>query len=248
MEVTPSLNSIVYSIWNTVRARVNINDSITWELVKFHVLNLRAQLLKQDSNKGYTADPYVIQDLGCVELVRADAAECCQVDVGCNVLRTKLQIPSTIELHHKQLFTRIGPIKKDEEPFDYISYEKVPFLKHSKYTKKRVIAYQTSTSGYMYFVVPDFKLKTMKYVNIQGVFEDPTQVSEFTTCPAVESACKDCDELLPCYNDDMPFPIKSWMIPTLIEMTIKLFVKQQSLTPTDSNSDGKLDVTNQTEQ
>lgn len=253
IQVTPTFNELIYSVWNTVRSRANINDTITEEQIAFHILNVRAQLIKQDSNKGYTPDPYIIQDLGCVKLVKADAAECCQVEVGCTVLRTELPIPSTIELHHKVLITRIGPVDKTAQPYEFIAYEKVPYLSYSRFTKRNVVAYMTSTTGYMYFIVPNKMMQHLRYVNIMGVFEDPRQVADFKQCPAAASTkplCPDCDTDLdiPCYTDDTPFPVKSWMIPTIIDMVVKMFIKPQATTPTDLNSDGKLAVSSQAEQ
>jgi|694.fasta_scaffold52678_3 hypothetical protein len=244
---TPTLKELIYSVWNAVRSRINISDTITEELIQFHILNVRAQLLKQDSNKGYTTDPYIIQDLGCVELELADTSECCQIPAGCKLLRTKLTIPSTIELHHQMLFTRVGPIVKTEEPFEFISYEKVPYLKYSKYTSKRICSFMKDIVGHMYFIVPDSKLKMLKWVNIQAVFEDPTKVSKFYQCPKQPSTCTECDPEIPCYTEDTPFPIKSWMIPTIVDMVVKTFIKAQASVPFDKDSDGELNLKSQAE-
>ena len=246
---TPTLKELIYSVWNSVRSRINISDTITEELIQFHILNVRAQLIKQDSNKGYTADPYIIQDLGCVELEHADTSECCQISSGCTLLRTKLQIPSTIELHHQQLFTRIGSaVDKTAEPFEYLSYEKIPSLKYSKFTKKRIVTFMKDTAGYMYFIVPTDKLKILKWVNIQGVFEDPTKISVFKKCPT-KKECHDCsDNIDYCYTEDTPFPIKAWMIPTIVKMVTDMFIREQSKVPYDPNSDGDLNGQTQIEQ
>lgn len=244
MDTTPTLNELIYSVWNVVRGRANAQDTINEELIKFHILNVRAQLIRQDSNKGYTTDPYIVQDLGCVELERVDAGECCVVS-GCTILRTKLQIPSTIELHHRQLITRIGPIVKTAEPFDVLSYENVPLLEYSRFAKLKVNVFMKDNNGYIYVIVPNVALKTMKYINVQVVLEDPTKASAFNQCTVTSNAhCESCDDELqtPCYDEDTPFPIKHWMVPALIEMVTKVFIKPQSITSADLNSDGKLAV------
>ena len=85
-----------------------------------------------------------------------------------------------------------------------------------------------------------------------GVFEDPRQVAEFSQCPTTSSKplCPDCDDTLdiPCYTEDTPFPVKAWMVPTIIEMVAKTFMKPQATVPTDLNSDGKFALSPQTEQ
>jgi hypothetical protein len=233
---TTTLNELVYSILNTVRGRTSITELITKELVAYHVRNVRAQLIKQDSNRGYSADPYIIQDLGCLDLEKVDSAECCNGNSGCTVLRTVKAIPSTIEMHHKQLITRVGPIDKTAMPFDWIDYSRVPFIGLNKFTKDRIKAYQMSNNGHIYLITPNLLAKGLKKINVQGVFENPEDAALFTNC-----------EGLSCYNEDSPYPIKSWMIPTITKMVIDMFVNQQAQAGIDFTNNAKADITPQTE-
>lgn len=233
MALTPTLNELTFSVLNTVRARTNVSELISLEQIKFLVKSVRAQLIKQDANKGYTPDSYIIQDLGCVPLTLVDPAECCDVSVGCTILKTEKAIPSIIELHHQQLLTRVGSVDKTQAPFDVIPYERVPYEQYNKFTRNRIKAYMMNNGGYMYFVVPNDKTKLLKYVNIQGVFEDPEQVAVFSPCGSTTAAC---------YTDDTPFPIKEWMVPTIIDMVVKLFIRPESMVATDHTNNGKLDT------
>lgn len=235
IQTTPSLNQLVYSILNTVRARTTSSEIITEEIVKFHIKNVRAQLIKQDINKGYTPDSYVIQDLGCVELELVDSGECCDIIAGCKTLRTVLPIPSVVELHHNQLFSRIGPVNKLEIPFDIVSYERIPYLVN-KFTNKRIRAFNQNNGGHIYLTIPESKVSLMKRINIQGVFEDPEEVAKFYTCS--EEAC---------YSDDSPFPVKAWMIPTIVQMVIEVFVGKQAVALTDLTNNAKTDLNSQQE-
>jgi hypothetical protein len=235
IKTNPTLSELVYAILNTVRARTTSSEIITEEIVKFHIKNVRAQLIKQDANKGYTADSYIIQDLGCVELELADAAECCTIDAGCKTLRTVLPIPSLIELHHGQLLTRVGPVNKMDIPFDIVPFERVPYLVN-KFTNKRIRAYNQNNGGHIYLTIPESKVSLMKRINIQGVFEDPEEVAKFKTCD--EAAC---------YSDDSPFPIKAWMVPVLMQLVIEMFIGKQSVAPTDLTNNAKTDLSTQQE-
>ena len=76
----------------------------------------------------------------------------------------------------------------------------------------------------------------MKRINIQGVFEDPEEVAKFYTCS--EEAC---------YSDDSPFPVKAWMIPTIIQMVIEVFVGKQAVALTDLTNNAKTDLNSQQE-
>jgi len=228
MKQTTSLNHIVYLILNQLRGRSVDTDSITPEQVEQIIINLRAQLIKQDSNKGYTPDPYIIQDLGCVELELIDAGESCIIEAGCNLLRTKKPIPSTIELYHNQLLTRVGPINKGLPAYDRVPYERLPYLLFNRFTKDRVRYYQQNHDGYLYLVVPNNILQVLKFINIQGVFEDPREAYNFEDCSG-----------LACYSPDEPFPVKNWMVNSIVKMAIELFLGPQSVAKEDNTNDNK---------
>jgi len=233
MAQTPTLNELTYSVLNTVRSRTNISEPITNEIIQFHIKNVRAQLIKQDSNKGYTADSYIIQELPCETVILADRGECCEV-TGCTIYRTENKIPSPIELHHKQLITRIGSIDKTQIGFDMIDYAQVPYINFSRFTKNRPKVFTINNNGYFYFILPEgSNLEGLQKVSIQGVFEDPMELmnSIYTTCAGDN-----------CLGDDAPYPIKSWMVPTLIEMVVKIFIKPQSQALTDPNNNSKFDL------
>ena len=236
MALTPSINEIAFTCLNSVRGKTVVTEVISVTQIKFLVKVVRAQLLKQDANKGYTADSYIIQDLGCVPVEMADVAECCQVTHGCTILRTVNPIPSTIELHHTQLFTRIGPVDRTQTPFDIIPYERVPYEGDNKFHKNIIKAFTQNNKGYVYFLVPRAKSKMIKYVNIQGVFEDPEQVAEFTTCEGTA-----------CYTDDTAFPIKQWMVDPLCQIVIAKYLRLASQVPFDLSNNAKPDITTQAE-
>ncbi len=230
MATTTSLNHIIYLILDQLRGRSVVTDTISPEQVEQIVINLRSQLIKQDSNKGYTADPYIIQDLGCVEMELVDAAESCIIEAGCNLLRSVKPIPSTIELHHSQLFTRVGPVNKGLPGYDYVHYERIPYVLSNKYTKNRVKYYMQNTDGYLYLVVPNNILQVLRFINVQGVFEDPRDAYNF----------EDCDGK-PCYSPSDPFPIKNWMVNSIVDMAIKLFLATQAAVPQDSTNNNEND-------
>jgi hypothetical protein len=230
MNTTESLNSIAYAILNTIKGRAVNTEKITLELIKYHINNVRALLIKQDANKGYSADPYIIQDLGCIEVEKVDSADCCNDTSDCIVLRTKVPIPSVIELHKKQLITRVGPIDKTGMNYDWIDYSRVPFIGMNQFTKKRIKAYQIDNGGYIYLITPTFLSQNIKKINVQAVLEDPTQALEF----------KNCDESS-CYDDDKPYPIKGWMIPSIINIVIDKFLNIQDAAEIDDSNNSKQD-------
>lgn len=235
MATTTSLNHITYLIINELRGKAVVTDTLTPELIEQIIVNLRAQLIKQDGNKGYSADPYIIQDLGCVELELVDAGESCIIESGCSLLRSVKPIPSTIELHNSQLFTRVGPINKGLPGYDLIQYERIPYVLNNKYTKDRIRYYMQNTNGYLYLIVPNNILQVLRFINVQGVFEDPRDAYNFEDCSGT-----------PCYTADDPFPIKNWMVNTIVKMAVEIFLKEQSQATQDNTNNSKDDYDGRT--
>lgn len=225
-----TLNEIVFSILDTIRPENMTNSDISEELVKFHIKNIRAMLIKQDVNKGHSVDSYIIQSLGCIGLVSVDKSDCCEVPTGCKVLRTEIAIPSPIEMYNRQLITRVGPVDRLDKMWQQIEYERVPFTGSNKYTKGLVKWFTMNNDGYIYILVDehDYLASSIEYVNIQGVWEDPMDVSSFSNCNTGTT----------CFNPSTSkYPIKEHMIPTLIEMVLKKFVIMQAQAPVDRSND-----------
>ncbi len=228
---TPSLNNLIFGIINVVRGRSSSTEIITEEMVAYFIKSVRSQLIKQESNKQYSVDSFIIQEIPCVAVSQVDKGECCEV-TGCSIYRTSLAIPSPIELHHKQLITRIGSIDKTQIPFDLIDYAMVPYISFSRWTKNRPKVFTMNNNGYFYFILPEGgDLEGLQKISIQGVFEDPMELANYSSCDGTF-----------CFADDKPYPIKSWMVPVLTEMVVKMFIKPQSQALQDPNNNSKFDL------
>jgi len=230
MNTTTSLEELVYSILEIVRPRALTSELINESVIEYEINAVRAQLIKQDINRGYSVDSWIIQDLGCIDLELVDKSECCDVELGCKILRTVQQIPSPIELHQKQLITRIGPIDKMARPYDYIAYNRVPYSgRNSKFSKKVIRTFTKDNDGYIYIIADDsLDSILLSKINVQGVFEDPRLVSEFRHCSGEV-----------CYTNSSAYPVKSWMIPVIQEIVIAKFIGPQTKAMTDSENNSK---------
>ncbi len=132
-----SLNEIVYSIWEKIRPELADDDSIDFRLIQDAVHTQRALLLRNEYNRNRTIDPFVIQDLGCVELEVVDRAECCDITIDCSIIRTSQKIPSLIELHNESLMW-VNPVDKLEKSFSFISYERAKFISGHRFTSRQI--------------------------------------------------------------------------------------------------------------
>src|SRR5574343_483169 len=104
-----SLKSIIYDIRNTARNGGIVDDErISYRQVKEWVNEYRALLIRRDLEKGRTISDNIGQDLGCVELIEVDKAECCNIESLCTIKRTRLQLPQPLELTDMDAITYVG--------------------------------------------------------------------------------------------------------------------------------------------
>ncbi len=225
-------NELIFSILDTVRPENMTNSDITTELVGFHIKNVRAQLIKQSLNKGYTPPNSCIQSLGCITVSLADKSDCCEYPTGCVILKTNVQIPQVID-YSTNLLTRVGPVDITERPYQNIEFERVPFEGYNKYTKNLIKWFIPNNSNYLYLLInADNYLKLgLEVINVQGVFENPDDVSSFTNCSTGTT----------CFSSDSKYPVPDSMIPIIQEMVIKKFILPQSQAPIDSSNNAKTD-------
>lgn len=220
-------NEIVYSIFNTVRPAYSGTQPLSLELIQYHVDNVRAQLIRQDLNKGRSVDPSLVQSLGCITLEEVDKG-CCDVPVDCYILRTNQDIPSAIELYNTPLITRVGPVDFTKRPFQFVEFQRVPFTGSNKFTKNLVKWFIKDNRIYL-LIHKDNPLQWgLESIHVAGVWENPKDVALFDNCNGEN-----------CFDLNSTYPIKSWMIPILQEMVIKKFIMPQNIAPIDNSSDGK---------
>lgn len=206
----PSYGELIYDCMELARGlQLSDDTEISEDQVKFHLNNQRALWLRNEYNKpGRSIDTQITQDLGCLSIVEVDAAECCDVTLGCNVLRTEKQMPKFLELHSGPAVTRVGPVHKLKTPFTYTNYNKAIYTASGKYFKG-VTAFLLNK--YMYLMISDPSLLTLEYINVRGVFEDPSALEDF--------ACDNSGDK--CFSLDDEYPINTWMIPYIKEQVLK---------------------------
>ena len=200
-----SLNEIVYNILNIYRGgNTSDNEKIQKRQIAFMVDYYRALFIKQDLMRKTAIDKNLISDLGCVSVIEVDRAECCKITTPCVVLRTKMKIPGTVSTaSHANLFTFVGLVDKIT-PFQFTSKVQSRWSKYNKYTKAERRAYYHN--GYIYITNEDDRLK---YINIHGIFEKPSELKAFNNCEGAE-----------CVDWDSKYPVPEWMISAITEMIL----------------------------
>tara|TARA_R110000744_G_scaffold157_4_gene529 strand:+ start:2858 stop:3550 length:693 start_codon:yes stop_codon:yes gene_type:complete len=215
-----SINQLVFDVMEIVRGQQISDDTdISEKQVIYQINNQRALWLKREQNKpGASIDSQIVQDLGCLELIEVDAAECCTIELGCTVLRTRKQLPKFINFHSGLGITRVGPIHKLKLPFTYTNYDKAIYTANAenKYSKG-VLAFLLN--GYVYTIMTDPNMVHLTYINVRGVVEDPTALKDYK-CDSEGTACFSYDDEYPLNADLIPF-IKEQVLAQLGVMTPK---------------------------
>lgn len=219
-----TFSKLIFDTLELLRANKIVDDTnLAERQIMFHWASQRALWIRNEYNKpGRSIDPEVEQDLNCLELIEVDAAECCEVELGCIVMRTKHKIPSLLELHDKVGITRVGPPNKFKLPFSFTSINKAIYSLSNKYSKNQV--YAVLLNGYIYLLSNNHTLLLLDYINVRGVFEDPMDLQAFK-----------CENGNNCFSLDDRYPIKSWMIPYIREQVLNQLGVALKIGKDDSN-------------
>lgn len=222
-----TLNEITYNILMTVRPHLVDDEDLTIEKIQ-HDINIKRSLyIRNELNRIRSLDISYIQPLGCVEMELANPVDCCiDVPIDCKLLRSKEVIPNAIELHNKKLITRVGPIIKTLPKFSFVPYERFIFSGNGEYNTETIFA--TLHEGRIYLKSNNSNVNLIKYIDVQGVFEDPREVGKFKNC-----------EDQPCYSDDDKYPMNMWMEDYIKNALIEEYTRYTLRAPKDAENDAR---------
>src|SRR6056297_1835930 len=215
-----TLNELTYTIWKKVKPRLSDDSDLTRDNIKHDISAERSMLVWQQIRKGRPIHDALVQDLGCLELEIADAAECCDFTTGCKVLRTKKKLPSEIKI------TRVGPVVKTKARFKLVTYEEAIASGNGRFNQDTVYAYHMNDR--VYLKGGEKTLALLEYINVRGVFEDPRDASEFSQCGSDK----------PYYSDDSDYPMPGWMETIVRDKLVKVYLQSESI-PLDMGNDSK---------
>lgn len=217
---SPTLNELIDSVLHIVSGgRPSDDDLPERELVAQFWIDYRALFLRRDTQKNKFVSSTLEQDLGCIDLVSVDKAECCDVTTDCKILRTDVKIPRPIRLNDKDLFTYVGSIDKQHNWKIVRPYE-ARWEKYNKFTSKTTSVFYRNE--YIYVLTNNTFLDKL---NVRLVLYDPRDAKDFI-----------CDEQ-PCFTYDSLFPIPSDMIQPIRELIVTKELGLQMRIPTDITND-----------
>ena len=191
-----SLNDLAYSILESIRPMIKDDEIIDLREIKFEIHNQRALWLTNYLNKPLRViDDGILQTI-CEDIDIVDASSCCNVTTKCTAMRTRREIPETIALHDGNLIYRVGPVDLTKPAFNYVSYQHALFAGNGRFNKDNV--YTFLKEGYIYLLInpQSMVMSGITRIAITGIFENPSDISEFNNCNGMS-----------CYTDDSPYPL-----------------------------------------
>jgi len=214
-----TLKEISYNILNLYRGgRSTNNEHISLRQIEFNVKHYRAMLLRRDFARNGLVSRHVEQDLGCIELEKVNASQCCNLPIECDVVRTVVDIPRTVRFNFTDAITHVA------DPSGLITIPvvdplTVQFLPYDRFTKNTRKAYMIEDKLYIY------NPGGMDTINIRGVFEDPEEVAKFE--------CNGGD----CYDDQSDFPLPLDMVQAITDGLVRGTFMMIAQTVSDTEND-----------
>lgn len=152
----------------------------------------RTKYIRQDMNDyGKSVDNSILQTF-CEPLVLVSPDEC-DLDESCgSILRTKRKIPKPIDLHIKPAITKVKSTIRLNLPFNFTTKDRIPYLTGSKFSKG-IYAF-LDPNGYIYLTSKS-DISLLECISITGVFENPLELENYTTCCG-------CEEESKCFDED----------------------------------------------
>lgn len=205
-----TVGEIVYYILDAVRA-ISDDSLTTEEEVLFLLKKYRSFLIKKEQEKEKsstdTASEFEYQQI-CLDLEKTDAidGEPC---TGGSYLRTTQKIPKILEGNLPRLY----PIDYYQGiNISYISRDRMRYVGTNKYLQNIIwVSLGPDLHLYLYSNNPQFLY--LKKLRMSAIFEDFDEVSSLLCDSAGDSTS--CDVL------EATFPMRDYLVPTLIELCEK---------------------------
>ena len=215
-----TLRKLVADIRNIADSgKNNYSFRISDEQMAFWVHEVRSMLISQALTKRQDVTDAWVQEIPCVELELVDASECCFITTDCYILKTKQQIPVTVESNNDNLILRVvnpvGKIITKSNPFE------VKYNMYNKYTGEKSQWYLAN--GYLYITSE----LLLEYINIFAIFEDPEELANFTACSSS----------IGCFNWDSKYPVSLKMANDITNIIMQTKVMPFLQMPHDTTND-----------
>lgn len=193
--------------------------------ISYWVDQCRATLIAQSLQKRPDINDTWLQTISCLSLIQVDKSECCEIQTGCMILRTELQLPETVDNNSDNLIIRVedsmGNIISKSNNFEskYNTYMKYTSNKPKWFLK----------NNYIYIINSDF----LSNINITGIWDRPSDLTAFTSCDGST-----------CHSTDSEYPCSMKMASMITDIVLKTKVYPYIQLPRDTTNDNSNNFVN----
>ena len=206
-----TVGEIIYSILDLCKVSSSDDSFITEDHVLFLLKKYRSLLIKKEQEKEKSttdiASEFEYQQI-CLQLEAADS----RADVPClggSYLRTVQKIPKTVEGN----LPRVYPLNfYDNIYINFVSRDRMRFVGTNQYLRNIIYA-SLGPDNHIYLKSDNPQFLYLKQLKVSAMFEDFDEASELLCHEDGSSAA--CDVM------DMDFPIRNYLVPTLIDLVMK---------------------------
>lgn len=177
----PTLNKIAYNI---AEMKGRADDFAFIQQTKFQVEYTRSLLFRRDFERTGAIPLVMLQTIKGLDVVPVDAAELADVEVGCDVYRTKIRIPAPINLKGTTAFKYVGTIDYKRN-YSYVDVIAVPFLRFNRFSN--MIHSYFYRDGYLYLT------SNPKKITVSYVLDEPSQLFSILDSNGIPLATEDSE-------------------------------------------------------
>ena len=224
-----TIKEIVYDLKNIVRGGLQSDDEmISDRQIEFQINSLRAQFIRQDLNKRRSISDNIKQFIHCLEVEQVPAS-ICGLPGDEMIIRSKRKIPNPIETAHQDLITAIGPSGVLSTNFHMIPYNRAPWSRTNKYTKRMSFAFLLDS--FIYVIGPNTKM--LETIKVEGVWQNPREISNYTYH----------DNVTPSYDPDKEdYPVSTSILDLIKQSMFAQNLQPFIQMPTDISNNAKSDI------
>ena len=129
-----TLNELTYNLRDIIRGgRASDDDPIKNRQLEFILGYTRNTLVKKYSKTNPNLVSNSEQDLGCVDIICVDKANCCNLKSNTKIFRTKERVPNFVSYPDTVLYVGL-PDK--QQGFEISSYNQTRWSQYAKYTSR----------------------------------------------------------------------------------------------------------------
>ena len=205
------VKEIVYACLDLAKAATSDDSFFTEEFVLFLLKKYRSFLIKQERDKQRStngADSEFEYQQICLDLEKTPAIDGTPCTGG-YYLRTTQKIPKILEGNQP----RVYPIDFYQGiNITYIPRDRMRYVGTNKFLQN-IIYVSLGADLHLYLNSSNPQFLYLKKLRMSAVFEDFDEVSDYL--------CDSEGEAVACDTFDEVFPIREYLVPTLIELVVK---------------------------